>query len=379
MRRVVLLVTVAILMAMGGCDTAPPSVDAGIDADTVEIISDDAAVDGDVDADAEILEPCSRPLVVTGDLSTAAGDVDFSTARAEVSLWHRLDFDLEGDGCVVQVELKVRTGEDCELSLLFSSFGPNTPLMMSTGSLTIDPACSEWPSALAGTSALYSNDLRIDAPLRVTERLAEEVCLEGITLRLEGSVRTLAGNGDLDLSGITVRGDVVSRGDDGLLCPCTTDCPAADGDGDADTDADGDGDDDGDGDFCGTPADCAELALEAFNLTVPLRIDAGCEPFLWHPAAAAVAAECAMTMAVAENMMACGDFFERLIAGGVSVSYATPSHGFGVTIAGIQEQLMSYGVTADNMVDCDLTHVGIGLATGGSGEHLYFEHIYLAP
>ncbi|MGC4120315.1 MAG: hypothetical protein QM765_38180 [Myxococcales bacterium] len=183
------------------------------------------------DGDAGATGACSTPPRVEGVLHTSIADIDYTGAAiVELIVNHKMDVDVLEDRCVayLYLHLALENPKGCELKMYFDPDG------LSSVILQADSRCPGFPDAREG--AYYSLGFAPSAWFsgldQVEPRQAEKACTRGVTLTLpSGSFHagTLGVKSILtmDLGGLSLVGDIESKGDTSVPCHKSRTCAEA--------------------------------------------------------------------------------------------------------------------------------------------------------
>ena len=189
---------------------------------------DAALLDGAPDAAPPVQRGrCDTPPVAAGVLVNGVSDIDFSGEPVTAAVAHKLDIDVEEDGCIVGARFAVRKANlGCELTLEYASVD-GRPVTLVQAQLAADSFCPGWSDDDEGVYVLSGGAPALDFVTAVPDRTARRSCIGQAAARLVGRIELRREDGrtlDVVLDGLSVTGDFWSEGDTDTTCPCTPLC-----------------------------------------------------------------------------------------------------------------------------------------------------------
>jgi hypothetical protein len=160
---------------------------------------------------------------VVGLLKNSVTDMDFTGETLTIQLRHKLDVDEWEDGCISSYAIDFsKAGTGCRFHLEMST-SANHALAATAATLEADSFCPGWSDEDEGEYLLQSSTLALCSNAEVADTMAQSACIPNVTLGFTGML-FLVRSGDgkpisVDLSALTLHGDVQSAGDAELPCP----------------------------------------------------------------------------------------------------------------------------------------------------------------
>jgi hypothetical protein len=161
--------------------------------------------------------------VVEGIVKNSVADMDFTGEEVSIQLFHKLDIDEWEDGCISKYTMEFsKLGLGCKFHLEMNT-SPDAVFNVTSAILEADSFCPGWSDADEGEYVLESSSLSMCSTVEVADYMTESACVPEVVVGFGGIlnlVRKTDGKElDVDLSGMTVKGDMVSSGDTELVCP----------------------------------------------------------------------------------------------------------------------------------------------------------------
>lgn len=169
-------------------------------------------------------DPLECKLKPAGAVETTLGAVIYHGKTAEVSASH-----LAGDGCLTGMDIALSVDGKCVLTVSLASEGGEW--VAAGASFAPDDGCGEgWPADVTGELEWVpaeSSAALIDPPSAAAD--AEGACVDTTTMTLAGRLRFNGPNApiDVNLSGVSISGTVLSSSATNVACPAAPAlCPA---------------------------------------------------------------------------------------------------------------------------------------------------------
>ena len=197
--------------------------------------------------------------VVEGIVKNSIADMDFTGEEVNIQLFHKLDIDEWEDGCISRYVMDFsKMGLGCKFHLEMNT-SPDAVFSVTSAILEADSFCPGWSDADEGKYVLESSSLTMCSTVKVADHMSESSCIPNVVVGF-GGVLNLVRQADgkkleVDLSTMTVQGDITSLGDTELVCPEPCAKKECGGDG-----CDG---------SCGDCAGSQELCLEGICVCSP--------------------------------------------------------------------------------------------------------------
>lgn len=169
------------------------------------------------------LECGDKKPVVDGVVKNSISDMDFTGEPVAIQLFHKLDIDEWEDGCISKYVLEFsKMGQGCNFHLEWAT-SADAVLSVTSATLVADSFCPGWPDADEGEYLLDSSSLLMCTTAEVADYMTESACIPNVSMGFGGVLnlvrKTDGKNLVIDLSNMTIQGDMTSLGDTELACP----------------------------------------------------------------------------------------------------------------------------------------------------------------
>jgi hypothetical protein len=162
---------------------------------------------------------------VTGQLANPVAPVDYTGEAAQVDITHKIDVDVDEDGCISGAHIVLdKSDQGCAISLSYATNQDGSALELWSAAFEADSFCPGWSDTDEGEYdyMVSQSGAVLNIGSKVPDRTAQTSCFT-TSLQLAGTV-TLARSEDgqqlvFDLSGINISGDFQSTGDADATCP----------------------------------------------------------------------------------------------------------------------------------------------------------------
>ena len=161
--------------------------------------------------------------VVQGPLRNNVADMDFTGEEVSLQLFHKLDIDEWEDGCISKYVMDFSMmGLGCKFHLEMATSGAAL-IAVTSATLEADSFCPGWSDADEGEYLLKSSTLTLCSTVEVADYMTASACVPDVILGFGGALDLVRiGDGkilNVNLSDLTVHGDMTSLGDTELVCP----------------------------------------------------------------------------------------------------------------------------------------------------------------